>query len=60
MDSSLHSHIASLYIQERIAVAQRERPAREIRRTGELRAPRLRPLRRGAPPPVRGVGAGPA
>jgi hypothetical protein len=57
METSLHSHLISLHIQERIAVAQRERAAREVRRPRESR---LRLPRRTAPTPVHRVGAGPA
>jgi hypothetical protein len=57
MDTSLHSHIAGIHIQERIALAERERLAREVRRP---RAFRLSFPRRTAPTPVRWVGAGPA
>jgi hypothetical protein len=42
MDSTIHTHIAALYIQDRIAVAAGERQAREVVRS---RAPRRRSLR---------------
>jgi hypothetical protein len=58
MDTSLHSHIISLHLQERIALAERERLAREIRRPRKLSALRLRLPRRTAPTPVPRVGAG--
>ena len=57
METSLHSHIIGIHIQERIAFAERERLARELSRP---RAFRLRLPRRTTPTPVRGVGAGPA
>jgi hypothetical protein len=42
MDSTIHTHIAALYIQDRIAVAAGERQAREVVRS---RTPRRRSLR---------------
>ena len=57
METTLHSHLISMHIQERIAMAQRERAAREVRRPRE---PRLRLHRLTAPTPVHSVGAGPA
>ena len=60
MDTSLHSHIVSLHIQERIAFAERERFAREIRRPRKLSTFRLRLPGRTAPTPAPKVGAGPA
>jgi hypothetical protein len=57
METSLHSHIIGIHIQERIAFAERERIASEVRRP---RAFRLSLPRRTAPTPVRRVGAGPA
>jgi hypothetical protein len=48
MDPTIHTHIAALYVQDRIAVATAERQAREVvrgrplRRT--LRAPWRRPV----------------
>ena len=57
METSLHSHIIGIHIQERIAFAERERLARELRLA---RKPRLRLRRRAAAPtPLRKVGAGP-
>ena len=44
MDTSLHSHIVSIHIQERIAFAERERFARQVRRDSK-------PRRQLAPPP---------
>ena len=55
METSLHSHIIGIHIQERIAFAERERLARELRRP---RTPRFRLPRRTAPTPLRKVGAG--
>jgi hypothetical protein len=60
METSLHSHIISLHIQERIDRAERKRAARELRRDRKPRRPWLRLPRRTAPSPVRRVGAGPA
>ena len=60
MDTSLHSHIISLHIQERIAFAERERLARELRGPRKPLMSRLHLPRRTAPTPVRTVGAGPA
>jgi hypothetical protein len=59
MDTSLHSHIIGIHIQERIERAAAERLARDAR---EPRAPRLRfrRRRRTAPAPVHRMGAGPA
>jgi hypothetical protein len=57
METSLHSHIIGIHIQERIAFAERERLARELR---PRRAPRFRLPRRTAPTPLGKVGAGPA
>ena len=60
MDTSLHSHIVGIHIQERIARAERERLAREIRPARTSVWARLGLPRRTAPTPVRRVGAGPA
>ena len=60
MDTSLHSHIISLHTQERIAFAERERVARELRGPRKPLMSWLRLPRRTAPTPVRRVGAGPA
>ena len=60
MDTSLHSHIISLHTQERIAFAERERFARELRGPRKPLMSRLHLPRRTAPTPVRTVGAGPA
>ena len=57
METSLHSHIVGIHIQERIAFAERERLARELKPSRKLS---LRLPRRTAPTPVRRVGAGPA
>jgi hypothetical protein len=58
METNLHSHIIGIHIQERIAFAERERLAHELR---PARKPRLRlPRRAAAPTPLRRVGAGPA
>jgi hypothetical protein len=48
MDTSLHSHLIALHIQERISVADRERVAREVRPARERRrlVLRLTPRRR--------------
>ena len=61
METSLHSHIAAIHIQERIAFAERERFARELRR--QNRKPRrfmFRLPRRTTPTTQRTVGVGPA
>ena len=60
MDTSLHTHIVGIHIQERIARAERERLAREIRPARTSLWARLGLPRRTAPAPVRRVGAGPA
>jgi hypothetical protein len=60
METSLHSHIISLRLQERIAFAERERLAREVRGPRRPLLSRLRPPPRPAPPPGRWGGAGPA
>jgi hypothetical protein len=46
MDSTIHTHIASLYIQDRIAAATAERQAREVVRAREPRRTRRAPWRR--------------
>jgi hypothetical protein len=60
MDTSLHTHIISLHIQERIAFAERERLARELKRDRKPRTFLFQLPRRTAPTPRRKVGAGPA
>jgi hypothetical protein len=60
METSHHSHIIGIHLQERIALAERERTAREIRRAGKPRGLRLHLPRRTAPTQLRKVGAGPA
>ncbi len=60
METSLHSHIISLHLQERITFAERERLAREVRSPRKPLTSWLRLPRRTAPTPVRRVGAGPA
>ena len=60
METNLHSHIISLHIQERIAFAERERIARQVRGPRKPLMSWLRLPRRTAPTPVRRVGAGPA
>jgi hypothetical protein len=60
MDTSLHSHIISLHTQERIAFAERERVARQVRGPRKPLMSWLRLPRRTAPTPVRRMGAGPA
>jgi hypothetical protein len=60
METNLHSHIISLHIQERIAFAERERFAREVRGPRKPLMSWLRLPRRTAPTAVRRVGAGPA
>ena len=60
MDTSLHSHIIGIHLQERIAFAERERLAREVRGPRKPFMSWLRLPRRTAPTPVRRVGAGPA
>ena len=57
METSVHSHIIGIHIQERIAFAERERLARDLL---PRRTPRFRLPRRTAPTPVHKVGAGPA
>ena len=60
METSIHSHIISMNIQERIGSAERERLAREARGPRKPVLSRLRLPRRTAPTPIRRVGAGPA
>jgi hypothetical protein len=60
METSLHSHIIGIHVQERIAFAERERLAREVRRDRKPRSLLFRLPRRTAPTPLRKVGAGPA
>jgi hypothetical protein len=60
METSHHSHIIGIQIQEQIAFAERERTARELRRAARKPLLQLRLPRRTAPTPVRKVGAGPA
>jgi hypothetical protein len=60
METSLHSHIVGIHIQERIALAERERLAREVRGPRKPLTSWIRLPRRTAPTPVRRVGAGPA
>ena len=60
MDTSLHSHIVGIHIQERIAFAERERFAREIRPARTSLWARLSLPRRTAPTPLPKGGAGPA
>jgi hypothetical protein len=60
METSLHSHIIGIHVQERIAFAERERVAREARGPRGSFMSRLHLPRRTAPTPVRRVGAGPA
>jgi hypothetical protein len=43
MDSTLHTHIAAIHVQERIAFAERERLARSVvRQPRPRRRPKLR------------------
>ena len=60
METNLHSHIIGIHIQERIAFAERERLAREVRRDRKPRSLLFRLPRRTAPTTLRKVGAGPA
>jgi hypothetical protein len=60
MDTSLHSHIAAIHIQERIDRAAAERLAREVRRARKPRGSFFLLPRRTAPTPLGKVGAGPA
>jgi hypothetical protein len=60
METNLHSHIISLHVQERIAFAERERIARQVRGPRKPLMSWLRLPHRTAPTPVRRVGAGPA
>ena len=50
MDSTIHSHIVGLHIQDRIAEASAERLAREVRAAREPRPARRRLWRRAAKP----------
>ena len=50
MDSTLHSHIVGLHIQDRIAEASAERLAREVRAAREPRPARRRLWRRASKP----------
>ena len=59
METSLHSHIIGIHVQERIALAERERLARETRGPRKSFMSRLHLPRRTAPTPLRKVGAGP-
>jgi hypothetical protein len=60
METSLHSHIAAIHIQERIAFAERERFAREVRGPRKPLRSFFRLPRRTAPTAHRTVGVGPA